>query len=137
MFYFVVFTIISILLIYIIPRKKTLNCLLLCWFQKIFLNLLELDLCLSCSYMRMFQCFSNLVFYMVLLIVGLCYTEQHYVSIFFTWLWSVRIHVFRHTSPKISGFKLRQRINTKPNTFGVLLDVSSKNETKAEKWHFF
>ena len=45
-----------------------------------------------------------------------CVTEQHYVSIFFTRLWSVgKPRLFDTENPEISGFQLRMRINTKPN----------------------
>ena len=45
-----------------------------------------------------------------------CVTEQHYVSIFCTRVWSVgKPLVFDTQNPEISGFQLRMRINTKPN----------------------
>ena len=47
-----------------------------------------------------------------------CVTEQHYVSIFFTRLWSVhKPLLFDTKNPGISGFsiRMRMRINSKPN----------------------
>ena len=46
-----------------------------------------------------------------------CVTEQHYVSIFFTRLWSVgKALISDIQNPEVSGFlDMRMRIDTKPN----------------------
>ena len=45
-----------------------------------------------------------------------CVTEQHYVSIFCTCVWSVsKPLIFDTENREISGFQLRMRINTKSN----------------------
>ena len=58
-----------------------------------------------------------------------CVTEKHYVSIFFTRLWSANLCFLIHRILEFQDSKQRMRINTKSNG-------KQKWSETAEKWHF-